>query len=362
MAIIDKPTDYFNTVLYSGNASNPRTLSGLDFQPDWVWLKNRTDGNGHTLADAVRGANKTLSSDGTDAEITDKSDGHLDAFTSDGFTVGAGSSSDGRVNDGSHTYVAWNWKAGTSFTNDASATGIGSFDSSGSVNTDAGFSIISYTGNGNDDDTAKIAHGLGVAANMIIVKCRNAAGGWQTSSTSLGFNNVLQLNETNAQASGTYAFGRTGVAPTSTVFTVSATSGGNHTNTNNNTYIAYCFAEKQGYSKFGSYTGNGNADGTFVYTGFKPAWFMVKRTDSADGWGMFDNKRDPHNQVGGRFWADEASAESTGQAMDFLSNGFKIRATNAYWNASGGSYIYMAFAENPFVTSTANGSIPATAR
>ena len=349
---IDKPSDYFETVLYAGN-SGTLSITSLDFQPDWCWFKARNNTDTHGVFDSVRGVTKRIIPNNNTAEGT-QSNG-LTHFLSNGFTVGDA----GIVNQG-YNYASWNWKAGTSFTNDASATGIGSFDSSGSVNTDAGFSIISYTGNGNDDDTAKIAHGLGVAANMIIVKCRNAAGGWQTSSTSLGFNNVLQLNETNAQASGTYAFGRTGVAPTSTVFTVSATSGGNHTNTNNNTYIAYCFAEKQGYSKFGSYTGNGNVDGTFFYTGFKPAFTIIRSTGS-DQWSMFDAKRNPFNEVDNNIRANSnaAEADQANKEVDYLSNGVKLRTSSGEWNSSGTTYIYMAFAEQPFVTST---GVPATAR
>ena len=345
---IDKPTDFFNTLTYTGNGVDDTAKTGLGFQPDWNWTKQRSGAEWHTLIDSVRGVTKYINSNDTNAERTNSN--FIESFDSNGFTLGSAND----TNQNSQTYASWNWKAGTSFTNDASGTGIGSIDSAGSVNQDAGFSIISYTGNGNDDDTAKIAHGLGVAANMIIVKCRNAAGGWQTSSTSLGFNNVLQLNETNAQASGTYAFGRTGVAPTSTVFTVSATSGGNHTNTNNNTYIAYCFAEKKGYSKFGSYTGNGNADGSFIYTGFKPAFVMSKCTSHAgEDWNINDDKRPGYNVIQNALLPNSSAAEVTAsfQAIDTLSNGFKWRGTNDRVNASGKTYIYMAFAESPFVGS-----------
>jgi len=340
MAIIDKPSDYFNTVLWTGNATDNTTISGVGFQSDWTWLKERSSTSSHHLQDSVRGATKALISNSTEAENI--SSERLKSWNSDGFVIGTS----GAVNQSSQTYVAWNWKAGTSFTNDASATGIGSIDSAGSVNTDAGFSIVTYT-----STTGTVFHGLGVAPKVILMKATNNADQWTMGHASLpSWTYGLALNTTGAQDSNSAFWNST--APTSTVFSQGSWNDGY-------TKVAYCFAEKQGYSKFGSYTGNGNADGTFVYLGFKPAWFMVKRTDSADGWGMFDNKRDPHNQVGGRFWGDEASAESTGQAMDFLSNGFKIRATNAYWNASGGTYIYMAFAENPFVTST---GVPATAR
>ena len=356
---IDKPDDYFNTKLYTGTGSS-HAITGVGFAPNWVWIKHRNEANPNKIFDTVRGVGKSIKSNSDDAEASNEENGYVSAFGSDGFTLVGGSTSSNDVNKSSGSYVAWNWKAGTSFSNSAGANSA-TIASTGSVNTDAGFSIISYTGNGNDDDTAKIAHGLGVAANMIIVKCRNAAGGWQTSSTSLGFNNVLQLNETNAQASGTYAFGRTGVAPTSTVFTVSATSGGNHTNTNNNTYIAYCFAEKKGYSKFGSYIANSNSS-NFIYTGFKPAFLMVKQTDSGgnQNWGMFDNKRPGYNSQNGFLYANTNGAEDTSNAtsIDLLSNGFQLRA-NTVGSNPGKSYIYMCFASNPLVTST---GVPTTAR
>jgi hypothetical protein len=357
MAIIDKPSDYFNTITYSGNGSNPRTLTGVGFQPDWVWQKNRTDSNGHTLADAIRGANKTLSSDGNGEEVTDKNDGHLDAFTSDGFTVGAGSSSDARVNDGSHTYVAWNWKAGTSFTNDASATGIGSLDSSGSVNEEAGFAIVSYTGN---ETASTLKHGLSTVPQVIIVKGRVAARDWIVGHHTQAWTTSAMLNETTAYSNQTHW---NNTAPTSSVFTIEGGTNSN-VNTNSAAYIAYVFSERQGYSKFGSYTGNGGsaAEGPFIYTGFKPAWFMTKKSNGAKDWNIYDNKRS--DSGGGNandqyLEANNSAAEQSGQDVDLLSNGVKIRATSSEVNGDGNDFIYMAFAENPFVTSS---GVPATAR
>ena len=354
---IDKPSDYFDTLIYSGNGSNPRTLSGLDFQPNWTWLKNRTDNNGHTLADSVRTANKTLDSSGTGAEITDKNDGHLDAFTSDGFTVGAGSSGDARVNDGSHTYVAWNWKAGTSFTNDASATGIGSIDSAGSVNTDAGFSIVSYTGTGAN---ATVAHGLGSVVKMFFVKELSNANSWEVYHVSEGAGKNAQLNTTAAfESAGSSRWNST--APTSTTISIGTDSGVNRSSSN---YIAYCFSEKKGYSKFGKFIGNGNVNGSFIWTGQKSAFVMIKRTSGTGGWFMFDNKRDTFNLTSRSLQADTSGAENNYTAadtmnLDILSNGFKLKSTDGAVNRSGDSYIYMVFAENPFVTST---GVPATAR
>ncbi len=347
---LDNPELYFQTLLYTGNGSNPRTLTGLNFQPDWVWLKNRTSNNGHTLADAVRGANKTISSDGNGSELTDKSDGHLDAFTSDGFIVGAGSGGDARVNDGSHTYVAWNWKAGGS----ASSNSDGSITTSVSVNTTAGFSIVSYTGT---FANATVGHGLGVAPKVIILKNRDTSNNWCVGHGSLGFDKFLPLNDTDAAGTDS-SFRFQGTSPTSTVFSVGAAG---ETNGSSQDMIAYCLAEKQGYSKFGKYTGNGSSDGTFIYTGFKPAWVMTKSMDTTSNWEIKDNTRSTFNPIDDYIKANAAAAEDTGvssHAMDFLSNGFKHRGSNDEVNGSE-TYIYMAFAESPFVNS--NG-VPNNAR
>jgi hypothetical protein len=342
---LDKPTDYFNTIIYSGNGSNPRTLTGVGFQPDWVWLKNRTDANGHTLADAVRGANKTLSSDGSGAEVTDKSDGHLDAFTSDGFTVGAGTD-DARVNNSGSNYVAWNWLA----SNTTASNTDGDITSTVSANTTAGFSIVSYTGTGSN---TTVGHSLGTTPSMIIFKNRDSITDWRVYHKTLGATKGIRLSSNGAEQTSSTYFNNT--EPTSSLFTVSTAV---DTNENTSDFIAYCFAEKKGYSKFGSYTGNSNADGTFVYTGFKPAWVVIKRTDTTANWHMLDNKRDPINEADATLLANDAGAEfESTNDVDFLSNGFKLRANQTSTNV--GTYIYMAFAESPFVTST---GIPTTAR
>ena len=328
---IDDPEAYFQVKIYTGNGSTPSiTLDGdEDMQPDLVWIKNRDTTDSHCLFDAVRGAAEVLHSDTTDAETTDADT--LTSFDSDGFALGA----DVKVNTDTEAYVAWNWKE--------SAT--------------AGFDIVAYQGTGS---TRTISHNLSAVPHCILIMPRTNAGYGKSmyhhKNTAAPETDVLVLNTTAATSDNADYWNDT--APTSSVFTLDTLEAVNE-NGGTRYYIAYLWSEKQGFSKFGSYTGNGDADGTFVYTGFRPAFFMVKRTDSTDYWGMFDNKKDPHNQVGGRFWANEGSAESTGQAMDFLSNGFKIRATNAYWNASGGTYIYMAFAEAPFVNS--NG-VPCNAR
>ena len=347
---IDKPTDYFNTKLYTGTGST-LNITGVGFQPDLVWTKLRdttAEGNmDHALVDSVRGVTKTLRSNTSAAEGTEANS--LTAFGSDGYTVG----NNGKFNySSSDIYVSWNWKAGTSFTNDASATGIGSIDSTGSVNTDAGFSIMSYTGTGS---TGTVAHGLGVAPSFLIYKNRASTDSWNVQSDGLtSYDYYLRLNSTGAQ-NNDIDVGPT--APTSTVVTV-----GSHAQQNgsSNAMILYAFAEKQGYSKFGSYTGNGNADGTFVYTGFKPAFVMVKQT-TVRYWAMFDNKRDGFNPTNRPLFPNAADQESdsVNYYYDILSNGFKWRTNTTIMNESGGSYIYMAFAENPFVTST---GVPACAR
>ena len=348
---IDKPSDYFNTKLFTGNGSNGHAISGLDFQPDWVWLKNRNTTNTHEAFDSVRGATKTLYPDRSDAEYVNAT-GSLTSFNSDGFTVGSG---DGANKSGSGI-ASWNWKAGTSFTNDASSTGIGTIDSTGSVSQEAGFSIISYTGNGTANQS--VAHGLGATPKFIIIKPRSAVGYWCVTNprfVSVSDPNILYLQETAAEADDTNINGTT--APSSTVFGVDDYGA---VNTNGQTQIAYCFTPIKGYSAMGTYVGNGSTDGTFVYTGFKPAWVMVKRTDSTNDWKIIDNKRSPINPTAGTLKANSSGAEDTSEIYyDFCANGYKIRLNAGALNASGGTYIYMAFAENPFVTST---GVPATAR
>ena len=344
---LDKPSDYFVSNLHTGNGGT-LNITSLDFQPDWVWVKERNNAKDHALYDSVRGANKLLESNKTGLEATTSAG--ISSFNSDGWTTGDFF----QTNDNGDSYVSWNWKAGTSFTNDASATGIGSIDSSGSVNQDAGFSIISYTGTGN---AATVSHGLGVAPKMIIIKNRSTTNGWEVYHQSIGNTKYLALNVTDAALASASRWNNT--SPTSTVFTVNTEGGVNSSGGN---LIAYCFADVQGYSKVGgSYTGNGNADGTFVYTGFKPGFFMAKRIDASDmPWVMIDNKRNSFNALSNTLLANSAEAANTGtDRADFLSQGVKIRTTSGAWNASGASFIFMAFAENPFVTST---GVPATAR
>ena len=342
---IDKPDLYFNTKLYTGNGSTGHAITGVGFQPDWVWLKNRDAANPHSLHDSVRGSSKYLTSNGTDAEAT--STNRIESFDSDGFTLG----SDGNINFNTENFVSWNWLAGGT----ASSNTDGSITSSVSANTTAGFSIVSYTGTGS---SATVGHGLGVTPKMFIIKNRSdGTQFWPVYHASLsGADQYLVLDQNVSAQPGSAIFNST--HPTSSVFSV---GGHGTTNESGDNHIAYCFAEKKGFSKFGSYTGNGSTDGTFVYTGFKPAFLIVKRTDNIGGFKIFDNKRNTFNSLDKNLASDSSSAEDSGsERLDFLSNGFKIRTTSgAYGGASGGSYIYMAFAENPLVTST---GIPTTAR
>jgi hypothetical protein len=331
---IDNPFKYFNTVLYTG--AN-KSITGVNFQPDWVWIKERDSGY-HAIFDSIRGATKILSSNVTNAESTQSDT--LTSFDSDGFTLGADSSN--YVGGSSTSTVSWNWLAGTSFSNDASSTGVGTIDSSGSVSTTAGFSIVKIDSMP-ASTTSTFAHNLGVKPNFIIFKSINLTTNWDVyhSSALPDGERKLYLNDTDAVIDSGFM---NDTAPTSSV--VSFNPGSSVSN-----HIAYCFAEKKGFSKFGSYTGNGNADGTFVYTGFKPAMVIIKRTSGADRWVISDNKRDPDNPVNGELNPNDSAAEDTSSTpFDFLSNGFKIRRTGNVFNGSGETYIFMAFAEAPFVT------------
>jgi hypothetical protein len=341
MAIIDKPSDYFNTVLYTGNGST-NAITGVGFQPDWVWIKNRAEARDHKLTDVVRGVTKALRTNSTIAEETDATG--LTAFGTDGFTLGSTSG----YNNNSETFASWNWLANGA----GSANTDGSISSTVSANTTAGFSIVKYTGT---EDNATVGHGLGVTPNMIITKKYSAgsAQSWECYHSSLAETQTIRLNSTNAlRTSADYQSTR----PTSSVFSLGAYSG---INASGATMISYCFAEKQGFSKFGGYVGNGDADGTFVYTGFKPAFVIFKNSTGGNNWNMRDNKRNTYNPTNKNLYPNNSNAEDTDVSIDFVSNGFKLRDSADTWNGSGDTYIYMAFAENPFVTST---GVPATAR
>jgi len=348
MAQINKPDTYFNTVLWTGDGTT-KNITGVGFQPDLVWAKKRSATGFHAWCDSVRGGTKNIFSNSSGAEETSATDWIL-SFASDGFGV----NSAGNLNQSAATYVGWNWLA----SNTTASNTDGSITSTVSANTTSGFSIVSYTGTG-VGNSATIGHSLGVAPSMIIVKSRDSTGrGWIVYHKSLGATKKLDLNDTTAATTSSGNWNDT--EPTSTVFSVGT---GGDTNTTDN-FIAYCFAEKKGFSKFGSYTGNGSTDGPFIYTGFKPAFVLLKRTDtSGNPWLLNDNKRDAFNFCRKNLFPDTSGAEADvtgeGGTIDILSQGFKLRSLGTTLNGSGSTYIYMAFAENPLV---GTNNIPATAR
>ena len=341
---IAKPGDHFNTKLYSGNGST-QSITGVGFQPDWVWVKCRNNGKHHSIYDSVRGATKYLYSNLNYAEVTDSNS--LTSFDSDGFSVGTF----GDVN-GSFNYASWNWKANGSSTTNPSG---GTITTTASVNTTAGFSVFTYTGNGS---AAHIAHGLGVAPTVVIIKGRSNTDHWFVKHPGIASNEYLYLNENSAKTSGVNAWSATN--PDATKIYIGTDAGVNGSGV---TYVCYAFAEKKGYSKFGSYTGNGNADGTFVYTGFRPAWVMFKRSDSTSNWILFDQKRGVHNLNDDYLHPNNDATEGTSSSsgVDLLSNGFKQRNTYADANTSSATYVYMAFAENPFVANDSGTAVPVVA-
>jgi len=325
VAIIDG-TENFNTVLYTGTGSS-RSVTGVGFRPDWIWMKSRSDASGHRYYDVVRGAGKGLSTHSTGEEYTETG---LTSFDSDGFSLGTQAGTNGSGT----SMVAWNWLAGGS----AVTNNNGSITSSVSANTTAGFSIVTWTGDGGQ---TTVGHGLGATPKIVIQKKRSGTSDWWFYTTAVdGSYDYLKLNSTGAKSD--YAQ----TAPTSTTF-VSHGWG-------SDTMVAYCFAEISGYSKMSSYTGNGNADGTYVHLGFRPALIILKRTDSAVGWMIIDNKRDPFNVADARLNPNSSGSEGTNvDFADYLSNGFKLRTSDSGFNASGGTYIYLAFADQPFKFSNA---------
>jgi len=337
---INDPSEYFNTVLYTGNGRDDRPVIGTGFQPDWLWIKERSSTSSHRVFDSSRGASKRIDANTSSTEGTDTS--QQKSFDSDGFTVGTS----GSTNANGDTYVAWQWKAngGTTTTNDASATSVGSIDSVYQANTTAGFSIVTYTGTGS---AGTVAHGLGVKPEWIVIKNRGKDEGWAVyhgANTSAPETDGLSLNSTNATNDDTDYWNDQ--APTSTTFGVSGDdrSGGSYN------FVAYVFNSVQGYSKFGTYKGNGNADGPFIYLGFKPAWVMFKNTTAGHDWRILDNKRNTSNSNNTDLRPSTNEADSSSSDMDFVSNGIKMRDTDGDLNEDGSSHVYMAFAESPFVT------------
>ena len=337
---INKSSEHFNTKLYSGNGST-QSVTGVGFQPDFTWVKNRTDGSTPNLiVDVIRGygtSGKTLTTNETTSEQSNSStDRFVDnGATADGFTVGNST----YTNGSSKNYASWNWKANGA----GSANTDGDINSTVSANTTAGFSIVKYTGNGNDD--ASVGHGLGVAPKIIFFKNLSSSNNWRVQYSFVdGSRDRLQLNTTASKYDSSNV-----TANSNNLFYLDT---GGEQNASGDNFIAYCFAEKTGYSKFGSYTGNGNNDGTFVYTGFKPAFVMIKSSSDSSTWHLADNKRIGYNPLNYRAQPNNNNAEYTGVEIysDFLSNGFKLRNQDTDTNGAR-TYIYMAFAEAPLVGS-----------
>ena len=344
---IDDPSAYFQIALYTGNGTGQTITNdgNSDLQPDFLWFKNRDETVANILWDSSRGITKFLISEQTAADQTNPAGYELTSFNTDGFGLGIHNTA-GINQSSDYTYVCWQWKANGGTT---SSNTDGTITSTVQANQDAGFSIITYTGTGS---AATIGHGLGVTPDIIIFKRREGTNNWDFQYKGEA---RLTLNLTDAEATNvlcTFTSTTTDLGSTATA----------EKNANGGTYVAYCFAEKQGYSKFGKFVGNGNANGPFIYTGFKPAFVMMKNTSIAGSWRIIDAKRNSSNLVNKQLSPNANSSESTSPAYiasDFLSNGFKLRTSEAEGNGSGNTYIYMAFAENPFVTST---GIPATAR
>ena len=351
---IDDPSAYFQTTLYTGNSTEPRNID-VGFQTDFTWVKDRTIAYHHRLFDSTRGgapiySNQTSAQDGyNDGPELDFSSPHTNGFkivdNPDGTTNSYG------VNQNNSNIISWNWKCngGTTSTNTS-----GSINSTVQVNSDAGFSIVKFTGDNSSDQT--IGHGLGTTPHMIILKAYTVTAEWVVFHKKMGNGRFMYLNNANGQSNDISYWG----TPSTTTFGVKG--GGWANNVSGADHIAYCFAPKQGYSKFGNYKGNGSANGAFVYTGFKPAFVMTKST-STGSWSLYDNKRLGYNPIDVWLRANGPDAESTsaisGDDIDLYSNGFKLRNSDNTINGSGTTYIYMAFAENPLVTST---GAPTTAR
>ena len=338
--------DYFNPVLYTGNGGS-QSVTGVGFQPDWVWVKVRSSTQNHSSNDSVRGAGNYLVQNATAVE---RFQGEFDSFDSDGFSL-TYNAAEGDYNGSGKTYVAWNWKANGA----GSSNTAGTITSTVSANTTSGFSIVTFTTN--NTAGATVGHGLGAVPDMIIMKYRGLAANWVVYHKSMNAtpqNGYLNLNTTAAYAALIDPWNNT--APSSTVITMGAGVGSaGSTNYGVYTSVAYCFSAVAGYSAFGSYTGNGSTDGPFVYTGFRPRYVLIKRTSNTQNWQIHDTSRNPYNSADNYFEANTSDAETADvvPALDILSNGFKIKTSNVTWNGSGDTYIYACFAESPFKYSLA---------
>jgi len=335
---INKHTAHFNTKLFTGNSST-NAITGVGHQPDLVWLKSRSGANDHQIYDSVRGATKYLRAESTDAEGTASTG--LTSFDSDGFTVGSA----GTTNNNGADMVSWNWKAGTTSIPSGSTTD----PSAVSINTTAGFGIYKITAPSSGNYVLK--HGLGATPKMVIVKRTDGNQKYMVwhHTFSNATNDYLQLNDNAAKASYATCWGTMNSTDCTIATGGTLDTGGVH--------IIYVFTDIKGYSKFGSYTGNGNADGTFVYTGFKPNWVMIKPIDVAQNWQIHDIKRDGYNPNNDNLSSNNTNTEADNKFIDILSNGFKNR-TNGALNVSGDDYIYMAFGQ----TIVGSNNVPCTAR
>ena len=342
---IDNGSEHFNTVLWSGDGNTNRTISGVGFQPDWTWIKRRSSTYSHALLDSNRGGGKALGSDNTDAENTNNN--ILSSWNSDGFVI-ALSGVSAFSNTSGQTYVGWNWKANGGTT---SSNTDGTITSTVQANTTAGFSIVTYTGTGS---ASTIGHGLGSTPDAFFVKSRTNAETWRCWFNSFNGGNNIRLDNTAAVETDTNVWNNS--LPTSTLLNLGSSGSSNGSS---QTYVAYCFHSVKGYSKIGKYTGNGSTNGTFVYTGFRPAFVLFKQSSGTEWWGIIDATRDSVNQGDKYLKASDSVAEGTGLNFDLLSNGIKFRHADAAFNGSGSTYIYMAFAEHPFVSSK---GVPVTAR
>jgi hypothetical protein len=330
-------SQYMNPVLYTGNGST-QSITGLGFSPDLVWLKNRSAAYNHAINDSVRGAGKTLESNTTNSEFSYSA--FFTSLDSDGFSLAGGI---GQFNLSGNAYASWSWRGSDS---SAVSNTDGTITSTVSANTTSGFSVVTYTGNGTAGAT--VGHGLGSAPALMIGKNRTYGVNWRVYHQSLGATKYLNFNLTNSETTSSLPWNNT--APNSSVFTLGTSD---NVNRNGDNIVMYCFAEVEGFSKFGSYTGNGSADGSFVYTGFRPAFVMVKQYTTTGNWIINDSGRAPYNLIPSALYPNLSNAEDVSHTMDLLSNGFKLRSTGDDSNGSGTGIIYMAFAENPFKQSLA---------
>jgi len=357
---IDDPSAYFQTALYTGNGGSSTQVvtndGNSDLQPDWIWLKNRTSARWHLLNDSSRGASYNLYINEDDAEDVGGSGGNttITSFNSDGFTL-ATDTNDGGWNEQGDSHVAWQWKINGGTTTSFSESG-SQIGGNRQVNTTAGISLITYTGNGSSGST--IPHGLSQTPEYVMVKNRDDADEWVANGSVLGDYARLHPNASSSLATGEGSHDYIKYPDTNSTNLVTGVSH-NRSNADGDSYVAWCFHSVQGYSKIGKYTGNGNADGPFIYTGFKPAWVMWKRTDASESWIILDSDRNTFNVMDNYLVPNSNGAEGSADFLDFTSNGIKIRNTFTSSNNSGSNFIYMAFAEHPFVSSE---GVPCTAR